>query len=42
MKNSYTILAETQRGRDHLENLGIEGRMGIKSIINETCYEIMG
>jgi hypothetical protein len=35
MRNSYEILVENQNGRGHLEDLGREGKTGIKSIIRK-------
>jgi hypothetical protein len=30
MKNAYKILVENQKGRDHSEDLGIDGRITLK------------
>jgi hypothetical protein len=30
MKNAYTILVQNLKGRDHLENVGVDGMLVLK------------
>jgi hypothetical protein len=42
----YRVLVKNQRKRDHLEDLGVDGRMVIKCILRKSvgkaCTELIG
>jgi hypothetical protein len=35
MRNAYEVLSENLKGRDHLENLGVDGKMILECILGK-------
>jgi hypothetical protein len=40
MRNAYRIVVENQKGRDHLEDLGIDGKIILEWILWETGWMV--